>query len=154
MCECVCVCEGGFRGSFSLLNSKDLNMAIHCFSTVALGGKLLWAFPWDMSGIDVIANTDIGRHMSTLVCTMTTIRTDFEAKTERMKKVKSGTDLPTMKPQPLISTWRTKSFPRAGYHHQRTMSLLVGRPPAVEKEYKEVLEQDLARQARKLQKLR
>ena len=131
-----------------------MNMAIHCFSTVVLGEKLLWAFQWDMSGIDVNANTDIGRHMSTLVRTMTTIGTDFEGKTERMKKVKSGTNLPTMKPQPLRPTRRTISFPRAGYHHQRTSSLLVGRPPAVEEEYKEALEQDLARQTRKLQKLR
>ena len=49
---------------------------IHC--AVVLGEKLLWAFQWDMSGIDVNANSDIGYHMSTLVRTATTIGTSLE----------------------------------------------------------------------------
>ena len=46
--------------------------------TVVLGEKLVWAFQWDMSGIDVNANSDIGHHMSTLVRTATTIGTNLE----------------------------------------------------------------------------
>ncbi len=44
--------------------------------TVSVGEKLLWAFQWDMSGIDVNANTDIGRHTSAIVRTITMIGTD------------------------------------------------------------------------------
>lgn len=47
-------------------------------SSVVLGEKLVWAFQWDMSGIDVNANSDIGHHMSTLVRTATTIGTNLE----------------------------------------------------------------------------
>lgn len=46
--------------------------------SVILGEKLVWAFQWDMSGIDVNANSDIGHHMSTLVRTATTIGTSLE----------------------------------------------------------------------------
>ena len=45
---------------------------------VVLGEKLVWAFQWDMSGIDVNASSDIGHHMSTLVRTATTIGTSLE----------------------------------------------------------------------------
>ena len=44
------------------------------------GEKLVWAFQWDMSGIDVTANTDISSHMSTLVRTATTIGANLEAR--------------------------------------------------------------------------
>ena len=40
--------------------------------------KLLSAFTWHMSGININANTDIGRHISTLVRTLTTIGSDLE----------------------------------------------------------------------------
>ena len=45
---------------------------------VVLAEKLVWAFQWDMSGIDVNANSDIGHHLSTLVRTATTIGTSLE----------------------------------------------------------------------------
>jgi hypothetical protein len=45
---------------------------------VGFSEKLVWAFQWDMSGIDVNANSDIGHHMSTLVRTATTIGTSLE----------------------------------------------------------------------------
>lgn len=45
---------------------------------MVLGEKLVWAFQWDMSGIDVNANSDIGHHLSTLVRTATTIGTSLE----------------------------------------------------------------------------
>ena len=51
---------------------------MHLLCAVVLGEKLVWAFQWDMSGIDVNANSDIGHHMSTLVRTATTIGTHLE----------------------------------------------------------------------------
>ena len=45
---------------------------------VVVGEKLVWAFQWDMSGFDVNANSDIGRLMSTLVRTATTIGANLE----------------------------------------------------------------------------
>ena len=107
----------------------------------------MWAFQWDMSGIDVNANTDIGRHTSTLLRTMTTIGTDLDGNKEKMKKARLGQSLPLAKSQRKAS-----GTPRLS-HHRRAMSLIVP-PHAREEEYKEALEQDLARQTRKVQKMR
>ncbi len=52
-----------------------------------MGEKLLWAFQWDMSGIDVNANTDIGRHTSAIVRTITTIGSDLDG--SKMSKVRT-----------------------------------------------------------------
>ena len=101
-----------------------------------------------MSGIDVNANTDIGRHTSTLLRTMTTIGTDLDSNKEKMKKARSGQSLPLAKSQR-----KTSGTPRLS-HHRRAMSLTAVRPHAREEEYKEALEQDLARQTRKVQKMR
>ena len=54
-----------------------LQIVSHC---TVVGEKLVWAFQWDMSGIDVNANSDIGHHMSTLVRTATTIGTSLEGR--------------------------------------------------------------------------
>ena len=43
-----------------------------------LDEKLFTAFKWHMSGINVYASTDIGRHISTLVRTLTIIGSDLE----------------------------------------------------------------------------
>ena len=40
--------------------------------------KLFSAFTWHMSGININASTDIGRHISTLVRTLTAIGSDLE----------------------------------------------------------------------------
>ena len=108
----------------------------------------MWAFQWDMSGIDVNANTDIGRHTSTLLRTMTTIGTDLDGNKEKMKRARSGQSLPLAKSQR-----KATGTPRLA-HHRRAMSFSVARPHAREEEYKEALEQDLARQTRKVQKMR
>lgn len=63
-----------------------------------LGEKLVWAFQWDMSGIDVNANIDIGHHMSTLVRTATTIGTNLEEQ-QPPHLARSDPATPPSKPQ-------------------------------------------------------
>ena len=43
-----------------------------------IGEKLFSAFTWHMSGININTSTDIGRHISTLVRTLTTIGSDLD----------------------------------------------------------------------------
>ena len=117
---------------------------------VVVGEKLITGFQWDMSGIDVNANTDIGRHLSTLVKTVTTIGSDLEGK-QQMKRSKTGS-LASAKPFPR----RAVSTARPHHTHRRAMSLVVSSraPPAEEDKYTTSLEQDLAIQTRKVTKLR
>ena len=116
-----------------------------------VGEKLLWAFQWNMSGIDVNASTDIGRHMSTLVRTVTTIGSDMD-NTGTLRKFKSAATVSSPKPQARAS--RKGSAP-GRIHHRRAHSLVhhtrggLGNDPQTL-----ALEQELARQTRKVQKLK
>ena len=47
-------------------------------STDSVGEKLVSAFTWNMSGVDINSTTDIGRHISTLVKTLTAIGSEIE----------------------------------------------------------------------------
>lgn len=117
-----------------------------------VGEKLLWAFQWNMSGIDVNANTDIGRHMSTLVRTVTTIGSDID-NAGTLKKIKSAATISSPKPQQARSFRKTTSTSRV--HHRRAHSLIhhprggLGNDPQTA-----ALQQELARQTRKVQKLK
>ena len=119
-----------------------------------VGEKLLWAFQWNMSGIDVNASTDIGRHMSTLVRTVTTIGSDMD-NTGTLRKIKSAATVSSPKP-PQARASRKGSAP-SRTHHRRAHSLVhhtrgglgLGNDPQTL-----ALEQELARQTRKVQKLR
>ena len=117
-----------------------------------VGEKLLWAFQWNMSGIDVNASTDIGRHMSTLVRTVTTIGNSMD-NTGTLRKIKSAATVSSPKP-PQARGSRKGSAP-SRVHHRRSHSLVhhsrvgLGNDPQTL-----ALEQELARQTRKVQKLR
>ena len=117
-----------------------------------VGEKLLWAFQWNMSGIDVNASTDIGRHMSTLVRTVTTIGSDMD-NTGTLRKIKSAATVSSPKP-PQARASRKGSAP-SRVHHRRAHSLVhhtrggLGNDPQTL-----ALEQELARQTRKVQKLK
>ena len=117
-----------------------------------VGEKLLWAFQWNMSGIDVNASTDIGRHMSTLVRTVTTIGSDMD-NAGTLRKIKSAATVSSPKP-PQARTSRKGSAP-SRVHHRRAHSLVhhtrggLGNDPQTI-----ALEQELARQTRKVQKLK
>lgn len=110
-----------------------------------VGEKLLWAFQWNMSGIDVNASTDIGRHMSTLVRTMTSIGSDMD-NAGTLKRIRSAATVSSPKPPPARTSRKSAAGGR-GHHHRRAHSL-VHDPQAV------VLEQELAKQTRKVQKLK
>lgn len=118
-----------------------------------VGEKLLWAFQWNMSGIDVNASTDIGRHMSTLVRTVTTIGSDMDNR-GTLKKIKSAATVSSPKPQQARASRKTSAGGRI-HHHRRAHSLvhhprggLGSDPQAI------ALQQELARQTRKVQKLK
>ena len=113
--------------------------------TVIVGEKLIWAFQWDMSGIDIYANTTVARHISTMVKTVTTIGSHLEGRQD-VKKSRSSSTLPVPKPQ-LPKMRRAVSTPRS-YHHRRAMSLTV---PS---KHTAALEQDLALHTKKVTKLR
>ena len=116
-----------------------------------VGEKLLWAFQWNMSGIDVNANTDIGRHMSMVVRTVTTIGSDMDNK-GTLKKIKSAANVSSPKPQQSRASRKSSAGVRV---HRRAHSLvhhprggLGNDPQAI------ALQQELARQTRKVQKLK
>ena len=117
-----------------------------------VGEKLLWAFQWNMSGIDLNASTDIGRHMSTLVRTVTTIGSNMD-NTGTLRKIKSAATVSSPKP-PQARASRKGSAP-GRVHHRRAHSLVhhtrggLGSDPQTL-----ALEQELARQTRRVQKLR
>jgi hypothetical protein len=115
---------------------------------VVIGEKLLCGFVWDMSGIDVHANTNIGHHMSTLVRTMTTITTDFEA--HDVHKSRKPSSLSSPKTQ---SSRHLRKTPSTSRVHKRSMSVLQ-RPSPADTNYKNALEQELAKQTRRVQQLR
>lgn len=105
------------------------------------------AFQWDMSGIIINANTDIGRHTSTLVRTMTTIASDMDGQDDKMKtKVK----LSSPKSQSSRLLRKTASVTKS--LHRRSLSMF--RPSQVDSMYKTALEQELAQHTRTVQKLK
>ena len=125
VCACVCVC------------------LCVCVPVVAVGEKLLSAFQWDMSGININTNTDVGRHTSTLVRTMTTIASGLDGQEERRK----------VKPKPVAGSGHSpKSQLTKLRRHKRSSS--VHRPSQSDHLYKEALEQELARQTSKIQRLK
>ena len=115
-----------------------------------MGEKLLCAFQWDMSGIDVHANTDIGHHTSTLVRTMTSIALDFEGQ-EKHKAHRSSSNVASPKTQSARFVRKTPSTTKVG--HKRSVSV-HHRPSLVDNSYSDALEQKLAKQTRKVQQLR
>lgn len=69
--------------SFALLTKmtlKRVSFALIFFVSYYLhvAEKLFCAFKWHMSGINIYACTDIGRHISTLVRTLTIIGSSLE----------------------------------------------------------------------------
>ena len=121
------------------------------YPPVDAGEKLVVAFQWDMSGIDFNANTEIGRHTSTMVRTMTAISSDLEGRhTKPARKSKATT--PSPKPQ----TARQTAGRRGGgarQVHRRATSVGFTSNQGNET-YTAALEHDLALQTKKLQKLR
>lgn len=117
---------------------------------MVVGEKLLCGFVWDMSGIDVHANTDIGHHMSTLVRTMTTIATDFETQ-EGQKSRKSTSSMPSPKSQSVRHVRKVPSTSKI--MHKRSLSVHQ-RPSQADTNYKNALEQELAKQTRRVQQMR
>ena len=115
-----------------------------------VGEKLLWAFQWNMSGIDVNASTDIGRHMSTLVRTMTTISSDMD-NTGALKRI--ATVSSPKPPQARIS--RKATGGGRGHYHRRAHSFAhhprggMGSDPLTV-----ALEQELAKQTSKVERLK
>ena len=97
-----------------------------------------------MSGIDIYANTTVGRHISTMVKTVTTIGSDLEGK-QHAKKSRSSATLTAPKPQ-APKMRRPVSTPRI--HHRRAMSLTVPSNSTA------ALEQDLALHTKKVTKLK
>ena len=133
------------RGDFHCLS------CVCVFYTVAVGEKLLCGFQWDMSGIDVHANTDIGHHISTLVRTMTTIASDLEGKETVKSRRASGASFPSPKSQSARHVRKNPSTSK--FTHKRSMSVHQ-RPSQADTNYKNALEQELAKQTRKVQQLR
>jgi len=110
---------------------------------VAVGEKLLSAFQWDMSGIIINANTDVGRHTSTLVRTMTTIASGLDGQEERRK----------MKPKPMAGSGHSPKTHLAKLRrHKRSSSSL--RSSQTDNPYTEALQQELARQTSKIQRMK
>lgn len=117
--------------------------------TVVVGEKLLCGFQWDMSGIDVHANTDIGRHTSTLVRTLvTSIASDLEG-LEKQRTHRSSISSPKSQS---VRHMRKGTGASKGIH-KRSMSVYQ-RPSQADSNYKVVLEQQLAKQTRRVQQLR
>ena len=71
----------------------------------------MWAFQWDMSGIDVSANSDIGHHMSTLVRTATTIGTSLEGQHPTHLAPRTG---PATPPSKVPRKLHKRAFSEAG----------------------------------------
>jgi hypothetical protein len=100
--------------------------------------KLFSAFTWHMSGININVSTDIGRHISTLVRTLTTIGSDLEELDTQ------GTVTP-----PLLN--HSPVIGRSA--HKRPLSY-AGKSHLDDEAYLRAMEWDLAKQTRKLQKLK
>lgn len=107
-------------------------------STDSVGEKLVSAFTWNMSGVDINSTTDIGRHISTLVKTLTAIGSEIEdPQAYNSPPPTTANILPHHSPRP--------------YNHRRTHSVANR---SDELQALRAMELDLARQTRKLQKLR
>ena len=118
---------------------------------MVVGEKLLCGFQWDMSGIDVHANTDIGHHTSTLVRTMTTIASDLEGQEKQKSRRSSSTNLPSPKSQ---SARHIRKGPSSSkILHKRSLSVYQ-RPSNADTNYKNALEEELAKQTRRVQQMR
>lgn len=66
-----------------IINKNDVEESKFCFDFFVsyylhVAEKLFCAFKWHMSGINIYACTDIGRHISTLVRTLTIIGSSLE----------------------------------------------------------------------------
>lgn len=124
------------------------------YYAVAVGEKLVSAFQWDMSGIIINSNTDIGHHTSTLVRTMTTIASDLEGQEEKLKTRTrlSTSTLHSPKSQSSRVLRKISSSTKGGMH-RRTMSMHHG-PSHADTVYTTALEQKLAKQTKKVQKLK
>lgn len=118
-------------------------MVCLCVKTVAVGEKLLSAFQWDMSGININANTDVGHHTSTLVRTMTTIASGWDEQEEKKR----------LKTRPVAATVHSPKSQLAKLRrHRRSGSL--HRPSAADTQYKNALEQELAKQTSRIQRMK
>lgn len=121
------------------------------FFLVVVGEKLLCGFQWDMSGIDVHANTDIGHHTSTLVRTMTTIASDLEGQEKQESRRSSATNLPSPKSQSVRHMRKGPSSSKI--LHKRSLSVYQ-KPSNADASYKNALEEELAKQTRRVQQMR
>ena len=117
-----------------------------------VGEKLLWAFQWNMSGIDVNASTDIGRHMSTLVRTMTTIGSDMD-NTGALKRIKSAATVSSPK-SPQVKTSRKATGGGRGYHRRAHSFVHHPRGGMGSDPLTVALQQELAKQTSKVQRLK
>lgn len=117
---------------------------------MVVGERLLCGFQWDMSGIEVHANTDIGRHTSTLIHTMTAIASDLEGQ-DKQKHRKPASNLASPKSQSVRFVRKATSTSKMP--HKRSQSVHQ-RPSQADTNYKNALEQELAKQTRKVQHLR
>lgn len=110
---------------------------------------MVWAFQWDMSGMDVHANTTIGKYTSTFVKTITTIGSTLEG--HHTKRSKSGPGSATPKTQAARSSRRGAGTPRA--HHRRAMSFSHAEHSPVRGQTL-ALEEDLAKQTSKISRMK
>jgi hypothetical protein len=97
MINCGIVSQGTFRLCVATKKQRS-----ETDDSVVFGEKLVWAFQWDMSGIDVNANSDIGHHLSTLVRTATTIGTSLEGQQPtHLARITAPATPPTKTPRKL-----------------------------------------------------
>ena len=101
-CFLPCLSGSLCLSSAGIVNQGTFRLCVATKKRVAedemVGEKLVWAFQWDMSGIDVNANSDIGHHMSTLVRTATTIGTSLEGQHPTHLTQHAGPATPPSKP--------------------------------------------------------
>ena len=100
-----------------------------------------------MSGIEVHSNTDIGHHTSTLVKTMTTISSDTDGQEKVKTSVRNTSNLQSPKSQSTRFIRKTASTSKT----KQRRSLSLYHPSQVDAN---TLEQELARQTRKVQRLK
>lgn len=120
--------------------SETITACVCCNFSDSVGQKLVGAFTWNMSGIDVNSTTAVGRYISTLAKTLTTI----------------GNELDDSKMSYSVSASPSSAVP---HHSPKTSAYRRGRVQSYAGRSDEfatlrAMELDLARQTRKLQKLR
>ena len=111
-----------------------------------------------MSGIDINASTDIGRHISTVLRTLTTIGSDLDdPQTYRYEREREEINTYIISPPSVSPPSPPKPAVQSPVHirpaHKRAQSF-AGKSFLDEKAALRAMEVDLAKQTRKLQRLR